>query len=347
MAPQRPLYHRFAWAFDLVVPDASAARVRRLAALLGAYGVRPPARILDAGCGTGNYARPGAARLPRRRRGPLDEAARRRARQERGRRTRVRTRRSHDVSPGGAVCRRALPRRAERRAGRPRARRRLRDPGARARARRRAAARRPRLAPDGSAQAARARDRADGPDAEGPPLLPLGHAARSHAPAAAAARGDPAHVAAAEHRRAERIRHALLDLDGAAGAAATRGVHARPPGAARARRAAGRSAVRGGGQRPWNGGGVFLLAKAVTPALKSSVRPEFAMACASSSICVSRLSHVDWWNRRLAAPKAFDGPCASSRASASTAPLNSASGTTRVTRPHSSASRAVSTRLVK
>jgi len=57
MAPQRPLYHGFAWAFDLVVPDASAARVRRLATLLGAYGVRPPARILDAGCGTGNYAR--------------------------------------------------------------------------------------------------------------------------------------------------------------------------------------------------------------------------------------------------------------------------------------------------
>ncbi len=57
MAPQRPLYHRFAWAFDLVVPDASAARVRRLAALLRAAGVRPPARILDAGCGTGNYAR--------------------------------------------------------------------------------------------------------------------------------------------------------------------------------------------------------------------------------------------------------------------------------------------------
>src|SRR5438132_74946 len=57
MAPQRPLYHRFAWAFDLVVRDASAGRVRRLAALLRAHGVRPPARILDAGCGTGNYAR--------------------------------------------------------------------------------------------------------------------------------------------------------------------------------------------------------------------------------------------------------------------------------------------------
>ena len=57
MASHRPLYHRFAWAFDLVVRDASAGRVRRLAALLRAHGVRPPARILDAGCGTGNYAR--------------------------------------------------------------------------------------------------------------------------------------------------------------------------------------------------------------------------------------------------------------------------------------------------
>src|SRR3989442_8845224 len=57
MASHRPLYHRFAWAFDLVVPDASAGRVRRMAALLRARGVRPPARILDAGCGTGNYAR--------------------------------------------------------------------------------------------------------------------------------------------------------------------------------------------------------------------------------------------------------------------------------------------------
>ena len=57
MTTPRPLYHRFAWAFDVVVPDASAGRVRRLAALLRTHGVRPPARILDAGCGTGNYAR--------------------------------------------------------------------------------------------------------------------------------------------------------------------------------------------------------------------------------------------------------------------------------------------------
>src|SRR5213595_1124074 len=50
---------------------------------------------------------------------------------------------------------------------------------------------------------------------------------------------------------------------------------------------------------------------------------------------------------RFAPPNAFDGPCASSRASASTALRSSASGTTRVTSPHSSASRAESTRLVK
>jgi len=57
MPSQRPLYHRFAWAFDRVVPDASARRIRRLTTLLRAHGIRPPARILDAGCGTGNYAR--------------------------------------------------------------------------------------------------------------------------------------------------------------------------------------------------------------------------------------------------------------------------------------------------
>src|SRR4051794_28352460 len=81
MAPPRPLYPRLALAVDLLVRDANAGRgrrvaaplraprgpppprgpragrVRRLAALLRAHGVRPPARILDAGCGTGNYAR--------------------------------------------------------------------------------------------------------------------------------------------------------------------------------------------------------------------------------------------------------------------------------------------------
>src|SRR5207249_2732800 len=61
MTTQRPLYHRFAWAFDLVVPDASAGRVRKLASLLRRHGVRPPARVLDAGCSTGNHAAPSRA----------------------------------------------------------------------------------------------------------------------------------------------------------------------------------------------------------------------------------------------------------------------------------------------
>jgi SAM-dependent methyltransferase len=56
MGSHRPLYHDFAWAFDHVVADESGPRGRRLAALLRAHGVRPPARVLDAGCGTGNYA---------------------------------------------------------------------------------------------------------------------------------------------------------------------------------------------------------------------------------------------------------------------------------------------------
>ena len=39
--------------------------------------------------------------------------------------------------------------------------------------------------------------------------------------------------------------------------------------------------------------GACLRANAVTPFLKSSVRPLAAIACASCSIWVSRLSHVD------------------------------------------------------
>src|SRR5262245_3874027 len=89
-----------------------------------------------------------------------------------------------------------------------------------------------------------------------------------------------------------------------------------------------------------------FLANATTPLRKSSVCPLAAMAWASSSIWVSRLSWVDWWKSSLARPNACVGPCASSRASAPTAPANSASGCTRLTSPHSIASRADSTRLV-
>jgi SAM-dependent methyltransferase len=53
----RPLYHRYAWAFDSVVQDASTRRVRRLVPLIRALGFTGPLRVLDAGCGTGNYAR--------------------------------------------------------------------------------------------------------------------------------------------------------------------------------------------------------------------------------------------------------------------------------------------------
>src|SRR5207302_3400350 len=99
-------------------------------------------------------------------------------------------------------------------------------------------------------------------------------------------------------------------------------------------------------QRPLKAGGRFA-AKAVTPSRKSSVCPAAAIACDSSSICVSRLSWVDWWKRRLAAAiaRVVPWPCAPARPV--TDARRSASGTTLVTRPHSSASRAESTRFVR
>src|SRR2546430_11470097 len=71
-------------------------------------------------------------------------------------------------------------------------------------------------------------------------------------------------------------------------------------------------------QRPWNGGGVFLLAKAVTPALKSSVRPEFAMADRKSTrlnsshsqisyavFCLKKKTYVPLSKLGLVEPRAF------------------------------------------
>jgi SAM-dependent methyltransferase len=46
----RPLYDRFAWAYDRIVPDPAGLTVERVAALL-----EPGARVVDAGCGTGRY----------------------------------------------------------------------------------------------------------------------------------------------------------------------------------------------------------------------------------------------------------------------------------------------------
>ena len=55
---ERPFYHRFAWAYDLLVDDPAAPWVRAVEALSG--GVR--AVVLDAGCGTGQHAVALAAR---------------------------------------------------------------------------------------------------------------------------------------------------------------------------------------------------------------------------------------------------------------------------------------------
>ena len=52
----RPYYHRFGWAYDLLNAEPIEARIRFIVAELERRGVRPPDRLLDAGCGTGRYA---------------------------------------------------------------------------------------------------------------------------------------------------------------------------------------------------------------------------------------------------------------------------------------------------
>ena len=70
------------------------------------------------------------------------------------------------------------------------------------------------------------------------------------------------------------------------------------------------------------------------------------MACASFSIWVSSVSVQPPCNRRLAAPNALVAPRANVPASRAASTCNSASGTTRFTSPHASASAADSRRLV-
>jgi SAM-dependent methyltransferase len=53
---QRPYYHDFAWAYDLLQTEAVGPRVDLIASLLRRHDVAPDASILDAGCGTGRYA---------------------------------------------------------------------------------------------------------------------------------------------------------------------------------------------------------------------------------------------------------------------------------------------------
>jgi SAM-dependent methyltransferase len=56
MPEPRPFYHRFAWAYDMLVDEPAEGRARAIAARLGVRGVSKSATLLDAGCGTGRYA---------------------------------------------------------------------------------------------------------------------------------------------------------------------------------------------------------------------------------------------------------------------------------------------------
>ena len=56
MTDPRPFYHKFAWAYDLLVGEPIEGRAAGIISLLTARGVKPCHIVLDAGCGTGRYA---------------------------------------------------------------------------------------------------------------------------------------------------------------------------------------------------------------------------------------------------------------------------------------------------
>jgi SAM-dependent methyltransferase len=62
MGEPRPFYHRFAWAYDLLVNEPIDARIAAMVSLLDRHGMRPCDEVVDAGCGTGRYARELASR---------------------------------------------------------------------------------------------------------------------------------------------------------------------------------------------------------------------------------------------------------------------------------------------
>ncbi len=57
MSSERPFYGKFAWAYDLLIERPVATECEGIVGTLSRRGVLPGARILDAGCGTGQYAR--------------------------------------------------------------------------------------------------------------------------------------------------------------------------------------------------------------------------------------------------------------------------------------------------
>ncbi len=56
MSSERPYYHQFAWAYDLLQTDPVAPRIDFIERILGNQGMGAGSVVLDAGCGTGRYA---------------------------------------------------------------------------------------------------------------------------------------------------------------------------------------------------------------------------------------------------------------------------------------------------
>ncbi|MFX0069098.1 MAG: class I SAM-dependent methyltransferase [Candidatus Hodarchaeota archaeon] len=52
----RPFYVEFAWAYDLIIPNFAPQRCDFIEKMFLKRGIPPGAKILDAGCGTGNYS---------------------------------------------------------------------------------------------------------------------------------------------------------------------------------------------------------------------------------------------------------------------------------------------------
>lgn len=52
----RPFYYSFAWAYDRIIEAPFVQRCDFIVSVSNDYDIKPGARILDAGCGTGGYA---------------------------------------------------------------------------------------------------------------------------------------------------------------------------------------------------------------------------------------------------------------------------------------------------
>jgi SAM-dependent methyltransferase len=55
-ADDRPFYAAYGWAYDLLITHPVQPWAEMVSAALDSAGIDAPARILDAGCGTGRHA---------------------------------------------------------------------------------------------------------------------------------------------------------------------------------------------------------------------------------------------------------------------------------------------------